>query len=64
METDLPGPLLKTNDDVLAALHDLPAVTQQYATAYQRFSQRFNAWEDGHASQRVVDTFFADELHH
>lgn len=64
METDLPGPLLKTNDDVLAVLHDLPAVTQQYAAAYQRFSQRFNAWEDGHASQRVVDTFFADELHH
>lgn len=62
MATDLPGPLLKTNDDVLAALHNLPAVKQDYAAAYQRFSERFNAWEDGHASERVVNAFFADDL--
>lgn len=58
MEKDLPGPLLKTNDDVLDALHHLPQVTQDYAAAYAKFSQRFNAWEDGHASQRVVEAFF------
>ncbi|WP_395321562.1 CDP-glycerol glycerophosphotransferase family protein [Levilactobacillus parabrevis] len=58
MEKDLPGPLLKTNDDVLAALHNLPQVTRDYAAAYRTFSQRFNAWEDGHATQRVVDAFF------
>jgi len=58
MEKDLPGPLLKTNDDVLAALHNLPQVTKDYAAAYATFSQRFNAWEDGHATQRVVDAFF------
>jgi len=58
MEKDLPGPLLKTNDDVLAALHNLPQVTRDYAAAYKTFSQRFNAWEDGHATQRVVDAFF------
>lgn len=62
METDLPGPLLKTNDDVLAALHDLPALEKEYGPAYQKFSQRFNDWEDGHASQRVVDAFFGDDL--
>ncbi|RRK10117.1 CDP-glycerol:glycerophosphate glycerophosphotransferase [Lactiplantibacillus garii] len=62
METDLPGPLLKTNDDVLAALHDLPALKREYADAYHKFSERFNAWEDGHASQRVVDAFFGDAL--
>ncbi|WP_341780325.1 CDP-glycerol glycerophosphotransferase family protein [Levilactobacillus sp. HBUAS70063] len=63
MEKDLPGPLLKTNDDVLDALHHLPQVTQDYAAAYDRFSQRFNAWEDGHATQRVVEAFFdADDL--
>ena len=58
METDLPGPLLKTNDEVLGALHNLPAVERQYRDAYQQFSKRFNAWEDGHATQRVVNTFF------
>src|SRR5699024_2223345 len=63
MEKDLPGPLLKTNDDVLDALHHLPQVTQDYAAAYDRFSQRFNAWEDGHATQRVVEAFFdTDDL--
>lgn len=61
MEKDLPGPLLKTNDDVLSALHNLPKVEQEYAGAYQRFSDRFNNWEDGHASQRVVDAFFDKE---
>lgn len=62
MNKDLPGPLLKTNDEVLSALHDLPALEKAYAPAYARFSQRFNAWEDGHASQRVVEAFFGDDL--
>ncbi|CAJ1229355.1 bifunctional glycosyltransferase family 2 protein/CDP-glycerol:glycerophosphate glycerophosphotransferase [Lactiplantibacillus xiangfangensis] len=62
MEKDLPGPLLKTNDDVLAALHDLPALNREYADAYRKFSERFNAWEDGHASERVVNDFFGDAL--
>lgn len=62
MTTDLPGPLLKTNDAVVDALHHLPALKQRYAATYHRFSHRFNAWEDGHATQRVVDTVFHDDL--
>lgn len=60
MEKDLPGPLLKTNDEVLHALQNISEVENSYHTAYQHFSERFNAWEDGHATQRVVDEFFKD----
>lgn len=58
MEKDLPGPLLKTNDEVLDAIRNIDTVSQEYQPRYQEFNERFNAWEDGHASQRVVNTLF------
>lgn len=60
MDKDLPGPLLKTTTDVLDALTHLTTVQQEYAERYHIFSNRFNAWEDGHASQRVVDKVFSE----
>ena len=52
---DPPGPICRTSGEVLAALEDLGDVEQQYAAAYDRFRERFCAWEDGNAAARVID---------
>lgn len=48
-----PGPLLATQDELVAALAD-PGVAGRYAPAYARWRERFNARDDGHAAERVV----------
>ncbi|MCV3322526.1 bifunctional glycosyltransferase family 2 protein/CDP-glycerol:glycerophosphate glycerophosphotransferase [Pediococcus ethanolidurans] len=62
MSKDLPGPLLKTSDDVLDALEHLDSIQNKYADRYHLFSSRFNAWEDGHATERVVNKVFSEAL--
>ena len=57
-ESESPGPILSTSDEVVAALADLPGVAAEYGQRYAAWRARFNAWEDGHASQRVVDAVF------
>ncbi len=49
-----PAPLLATNDELIAALRDLPAVSERYAEKYALFRERFCHLEDGHATERVV----------
>lgn len=55
-----PGPLLSTTQAVLAALRDLPSVSERHGEAYARFQERFCHLEDGHASDRVLDRLLAD----
>lgn len=55
-----PGPMLETTDDVVAALSTLPQVTAEYADRYAAWQARFNAWDDGRASSRVVDALLAE----
>ena len=52
---DPPGPICRTSAEVFEALDDLPGVESQFQGAYERFSQRFCAWEDGNAAARVID---------
>jgi len=49
-----PGPLVRTTDEVIAALSDLAALDRDYAEARRIFHQRFNAHQDGHSAERVV----------
>jgi CDP-glycerol glycerophosphotransferase len=56
-----PGPMLETNDEVVRALSALPQVTAEYAERYAAWRARFNAWDDGHASSRVVDALLAED---
>ncbi len=58
-ENEAPGPLLATNEEVIAALRDLDAVVDRHADGFAAFRERFCHLEDGHASQRVVDALLA-----
>lgn len=55
MQKDLPGPILKTSDQVLSAILHIGQVKAKYHDRYQKFNKRFNSWDDGHAAKRVVD---------
>jgi CDP-glycerol glycerophosphotransferase len=54
----VPGPLLRTTDDVAGALQELDAVRDEYAERYAAFRETFCELDDGHAAARVVDRLF------
>jgi CDP-glycerol glycerophosphotransferase len=51
---EAPGPVLETEDELVAALLDLPAVRDRYGEAYARFREKYCHLEDGHATERVL----------
>lgn len=58
METELPGPLLMDNDEVMNAIQNIDAVSEKYEGRYNEFYERFCSWDDGRASEKVVDAVF------
>ena len=58
MDRDLPGPIARNTDELIALLADLPAVQSVHAERYAAFRERFCALNDGKAAERVVDAFF------
>ena len=54
----VPGPLLRTTDEVATALQELDAVTAEYADRYAAFRETFCELDDGHAAARVADRLF------
>jgi CDP-glycerol glycerophosphotransferase len=53
-----PGPLLRTADELTAALQDIGAVQAQHTAKYADFAARFCELDDGGATARVVDRIF------
>jgi CDP-glycerol glycerophosphotransferase len=54
----VPGPLLRTTDEVAEALQGLDGVRAEYAERYATFRETFCELDDGHAAARVVDRLF------
>ena len=51
---EAPGPVLRTTDEVIAALADLDRLTSDYAERYATFRERYTSLEDGTAGVRVL----------
>src|SRR4029453_7335959 len=47
-----PGPLLRTSEELFAAIRDINGVIPENAGRYARFREAFCALEDGHATER------------
>ena len=58
MTTGCPGPLLKTNEEILNALENIDAVSKEYEDKYDEFCKKFCYLDDGHASERIVKKVF------
>ncbi|MCP1429477.1 CDP-glycerol glycerophosphotransferase [Microbacterium foliorum] len=53
LESRAPGPLVRTQEELVAALAD-PTLTEAFAQRYAAWRAQFNARDDGHAAERVV----------
>ena len=51
---EAPGPVLRSTEELVAALVDLPTVEKEHAERYAAFRERFTPHEDGHATERVL----------
>lgn len=58
METELPGPLVYTTQEVVEKIRNIDVLNEEFSERYEQFYQRFCSWEDGNASKRVVDIVF------
>lgn len=54
-ERQAPGPLLRSSQEVIAALGSLEAVAAEHREAYAAFRETYCDLDDGHAAARVVD---------
>jgi CDP-glycerol glycerophosphotransferase len=58
LEDVAPGPLCATTDEVIEVLRDVDAIHASNADRYRLFRARFCPFDDGRATQRVVDRVF------
>ena len=59
LEETVPGPLLESVTELRDALGSLDAVSARYAGRYADFASTFCPFDDGRATERVVDAVFA-----
>lgn len=55
METEVPGPLLQTNEELIQAIKHINDIEETYKERYNTFYNRFCEIDDGHAAERVVE---------
>jgi CDP-glycerol glycerophosphotransferase len=53
-----PGPLVESTAEVVALLRDVTGLAGRQRGSIERFNARYNSHQDGHASERVVESFF------
>lgn len=51
---ELPGPIVQTEAELLAALENIEKVEKTYSDRYRRFTEKYTYLDDGHAGQRVA----------
>lgn len=58
IEEELPGPLLFTTEDIIAAIRNIDNLQLEYQEKYTAFYEKFCSWEDGQASRKVANAVF------
>ena len=61
IESEVPGPLLFTNEEVIDAIKQIDHIEEQYGDKYAEFYERFCSLEDGHASENIVKRVFGEK---
>ena len=54
MTTGCPGPLLKTNEEILKALENIEGIEHEYKEKYENFCKQFCYLDDGNSAERIV----------
>lgn len=61
-EADAPGPLVYNQEELETALQQYDQIPSKYAHKIEAFNEKFIQYDDGNASQRVVEEVFAEDL--
>ncbi|KON67532.1 teichoic acid biosynthesis protein F [Peribacillus butanolivorans] len=62
IESEVPGPLVKTTDEIIDAVTNIDQVKTQYQETYDRFYDKFCGWDNGNAAENVVKTVFGEDV--
>lgn len=62
LESQAPGPMVRDNDELIAALKDIDGVRARYAERLHEFRDTYAPRDDGGASDRVLDAAFGDAI--
>lgn len=54
-EQEAPGPIVTTTEELIAAIQNEQNTAQEYACKYRRFREKYNPYDDGHASEKVLE---------
>lgn len=54
--SELPGPVTRTEDELIGEISRLNEYWPRFAACYERFNAKFNCLDDGQCSKRVIDT--------
>lgn len=55
-----PGPMVSTQDEVLAAIRRIDEIAPEFAEKYARWRADYVPWDDGRSSRRVLDRLLED----
>lgn len=58
LQTEVPGPLLYTSEEVVEAIQDIDDIRMEYSQKYEEFYYRFCSIQDGHAAEKVAKRVF------
>lgn len=58
MNTEVPGPLLYTSQEVVDAILNIDKIREEYKDRYEQFYKRFCCYDDGNASKHIVEEVF------
>lgn len=59
---ELPGPIAKTEDELIYNLEHIDELAKKYTKKYQAFNKKYNYLDDGNASERVIKKIFKEEF--
>lgn len=59
--SELPGPITKTQDELMDELKNISTYESRYREIYDKFNARFTYHEDGHSSVRVIEQCILSE---
>ena len=55
MEKNLPGPIIKNNDELILAIENIEEIQKKYNDSYEMFYEKYCSIGHGDASKKVVD---------
>lgn len=57
---ELPGPIVKTEDELIREISSLDKMHEKYSEKYEVFNNKYNYLDDGNASERVVNKLIGE----